>query len=234
MKPHITANTFASFLTARSPERKLSVVRAAKRAQHADKGYPPYYQSLRTPARRFLAGGAVNTADLKALILEMESRTGKKWHLTDAAITRDAAKALIKLAPKLRALDVTFVSARAGMKAKIEYPELDLLVTPHMFVEKRQNGVRRFGTLRFYTAKESTYELGQRGAELVAGMQHQWLLNVASGAAMPDHSLCMVIECFQQRITQAPVDAIQTRKIMDQGYQDFMRLWRGLDEKDAA
>jgi len=234
MKPHITANTFASFLTAKTPERKLSIVRNAHRAMKSDKGYPPYYQSLRTPARRFLASAATNPSELLGLIVKKEKVTGRKWHLTDAAITRDAAKALLTLAPKIQAIDATFLLGRPETKAKIEYPELDLLVTPHMLVEKRHGKVRRIGALRFYTAKESTYELGVRGAELVAGMQHQWLLNFASGEQMPDFALCMVIECFQQRITQASVDAEETRRLMNQGYRDFMRLLHGLDSKDAA
>lgn len=234
MKLHVTANTLASFITAKTPERKQSIVRTARRAQQNDKGYAPYYQSLRGPARRFLTDGARDASELRKLIEEMSARTGNKWHKTDARITSEAAKALIKLAPKLRELEVTYVLPKAGTKSKLEFPEIDVLVTPDMLVEKQKNNVTRAGAMRFYTAKESTYELGQKGAELVAVMQHQWLLTVASGRVMPDSSLCMVIECFQQRITTAPANTDQLLKIIEQGCHDFVRLWHGLDSKDAA
>lgn len=234
MKPHITANTFASFLTAKTPQRKLSIVRAARRAQLVDKGYAPFYQSLWTPAKAFLIQGGRDARGLMRLIVRMNARRGGKWHMTDAEVTAGAAQALLNLTPEIQRLNATFVPVPAGTKAKIEYPELDLLVTPHLFVEKRQNRLRRVGAMRFYTAKESTYELGRRGAELVAGMQHQWLVSISSGEAMPDHSLCMVVECFQGRITLASADTEQTRQVLEQGYRDFMRLWHGLDHEYAA
>jgi len=234
MKPHVSANQLASFLTAKTPERKLAIVRAARRAALSDKGYPPFYNSLKKPARAFLATGSRDPAALDSLIARMAARTGRTWHKTDARVTAEAAKALIKLAPKLRALDVEFVLPKPGVKAKIDFPEIDVLVSPHMLVEKRCAGAIRIGAMRFYTAKESAYELGPKGAELVAAMQHQWLLRVATGATMPDGELCMVVECFQQRITQAPSDTSNLMKQIDQGCRDFMRLWHGLDSRDAA
>lgn len=234
MKAHVSANQLAAFLTAKTPERKLAIVRAARRAAHSDKGYPPFYNSLKKPARAFLANGALDPVALNRLIERMAKRTGRKWHLTDARITAEAAKALIQLGPKLRALDVAFVLPKAGTKAKLDFPDVDVLVSPHMIVEKRRGGAVRVGALRFYTAKESSYELGRKGAELVAAMQHQWLLRVASGGSMPDGELCMVIECFQQRVTQAPADTTALMKQIEQGCRDFMRLWHGLDSRDAA
>lgn len=234
MKLHVTANTLASFITAKSPERKQTVVRAAQRALKNDKGYAPYYRSLYTPARLFMKSSGGNSAALLALIEKMKKRGGKKWHLTDARITTEAAQALLKLAPQIEKLDMVFLMPPKGIKAKIEFPDIDLFVPPDMLVQKRRNTATSIGALRFYTAKESAYELGQKGAELVAAMQHLWLLRVATGPEMPDPSLCMVIECQQQRITHASTDTEQANKLIEQGCQDFARLWHRLDSKDAA
>lgn len=233
MKPHVTANTLASFLTAKTPERRQRIVRSAWLAQQSPRDYPPYYQSLRTPARRFLANGATSSAGLNQLITRMAERGGKKWHQTDARITTEAAKALVKLSPKIRNLGVTFLMPDAG-KAKIEFPNIDVLVSPHMLVEKQSGTAKRIGAMRFYIAKESTYELGQKGAELVASMQHLWLTRISSGRIMPDHELCLVIECFQQRITSASIDSERAFKIIAQGARDFARMWEGLDSSNAA
>lgn len=234
MKPHVSANQLASFLTAKTPERKLAIVRAARRAAYSDRDYPPYYGSLKKPARSFLVDGAQNPVALTQLIERMANRTGRKWHKTDARITAEAAKALIQLAPKIRALDVAFVLPKPGIKAKLEFPDIDVLLKPDMMVEKRRAGIIRVGAMRFYTAKESSYEIGAKGAELLAAMQHQWLLRVVSGATMPDGELCMVVECFQQRITRAPSDTAELMRHIGQGGRDFARLWHGLDSRDAA
>lgn len=234
MKPHVSANQLASFLTAKTPERKLALVRAVRRAAFSDKGYPPYYSSLKKPARSFLASGARDPSPLIRLIEAMAEQTGKTWHKTDARITAEAAKALMKLAPKLRALDVDFVHPAPGIKAKLEFPEIDVLLRPDMFVEKRQAGAVRVGAMRIYTAKNSNYEIGAKGAELVAAMQHQWLLRITSGATMPDGELCMVVECFQQRITRAPSDTTELMGRVEHGCREFMRLWHGLDSRNAA
>lgn len=234
MKLHVTANTLASFITAKSPERKQSIVRAAQRALKNDRGYAPYYQSLRTPAKIFLKDGGTDPTGLHALIAKMKQCDGNQWHQTDARITIEAAKALIKLTPKIKKLDMEFLMPKKGIKAKIEFPEIDLLVTPHMGVRKKRSNGTSIGAMRFYTAKESAYELGQKGAELVAAMQHLWLLNVATGHEMPDPALCMVIECQQQRITPSPDDSDEIHKRIEQGCHDFARLWHQLDARDAA
>jgi hypothetical protein len=236
MKLHVTANTLASFITAKTPERKRSIVRNARRAAQKPKDYAPYYQSLKTPARNFLQGGAKSPAQLHSLIETMKKRTQTEegWHKIDSRVTAKAAEALIRLAPKLRELDVIFALRGPGIKATLEFPDIDVIATPDMLVEKVNNGVRLIGAMRFYTAKESAHELGQKGAELIAVMQYQWLLKVATGKRMPDHSLCMVLECFQQRVTTAPADSENLVKAIEQGCRDFVRLWNTIDEKDAA
>lgn len=235
MKPYVSAKDLASFLTAKSPERKLSIVRAAWRAFRNDRGYPIHYQSLKTPARKFLAGGAQNPEALLQLIKQMSKPKGNgRWHKTDARITSEAAKKLIALAPNLQALDAKFVPLGKGTKARLEYPDIDVGITLDMFVEKRVGGATRVGAVRLYTAKDQEFELGPKAAEFFATMEYLWLLRAATGSAMPDVSLCMVIECFQGRITPAPADVEPLAKAIEQGCHNFARLWHGLDSKDAA
>lgn len=144
MKPYVTAKDLASFLTAKSPERKLSIVRAAWRAFHSKRKYPPYYQALKTPARKFLAGGAQNTEGLLQLVRTASiPKKDRPWHRTDARITPEAARKLIALASKLRALEVEFVPLGKGTKARLEYPDIDVGIPLDMSVEKRVGGATR-------------------------------------------------------------------------------------------
>ncbi|MFZ5495203.1 MAG: hypothetical protein ACOZE5_07685 [Verrucomicrobiota bacterium] len=235
MKPYVTAKDLASFLAAKSPERKMSIVRAAWRAIHSERKFAPFYQALKTPAKKFLAGGAQNIEGLLQLIKRASvPKKDRPWHKTDARITPEAARKLIALAPNLRALDVVFVSSRKGTKARLEYPDIDVGVPLDMFVEKRVGGATRVGAVRLYTAKDQEFELGPKAAEFFAAMEYLWLIRTATGSAMPDPALCMVIECFQQRITPAPADVEPLAKAIEQGCRNFARLWHSLDSQDAA
>lgn len=231
MKLHITANKLAALITAKTPERRRALVRSLKRTAGED--FPLFYSALRGPAKRFVLNGSVDPAELHQLIQRMSTRSGSTWINTDSRITSEAAGALIKCAPKLRALNATFVLPDPGTKAVLEYPQVDVITTPNLIVHGKRHHAPLIGAMRFYVAKESSYELGSRGAQLVAAMQHLWLLKVTSGQRIPDASLCLVLECFQQRVTCAP-DASATEGLIRRGCEDFVRIWHELDDKEAA
>lgn len=138
------------------------------------------------------------------------------------------------LAPSLQALDAKFVPLGKGTKARLEYPDIDVGIALDMSVEKRVGEATRVGAVRLYTAKDQEFELGPKAAEFFAAMKYLWLLRTATGSTMPDTSLCIVIECFQQRITPAPTDTEVIAKVIEQGCHNFARLWHGLDSKNAA
>jgi len=231
MKLHITANKLAALITAKSPERRQALVRSLKRAAGQD--FPPFYTALRGPAKRFVLNGAADAAELRRLVENMAKRHGSTWLNTDSRITSEAARALMQCAPKLRALDATFVLPEPGTKAVLEYPQVDVITTPDLIVHGKRNHAPLIGAMRFYVAKESSYELGPHGAQLVAAMQHLWLLKVASGQRAPDASLCLVLECFQQRVTCAP-DPGTMESLIQRGCDEFVRIWHALDDKEAA
>ena len=232
MSIKISANKLAEFITAKTPARRRSIVRQLKRAT-TKSGHAPWYMAFGTPAKRFLSGGAANEAIILREIERMKSRTGKPWLNTDSAITSEAFKHLLKLAPDIRELDVKF-SAPKLPKVKLEFGEVLVSATPDMIVRGERNGIPLMGGLRFYIAKESAYELGQRGAQLVAVMEHLWLTRVATGESSPEATLCLVLECFQQRVTPAPSDTRAHVAEIEKGCRDFSTLWHLLDGKEAA
>ena len=231
MKLHITANKLAALITAKTPERRRAIVRSLKRAAGQD--FPPFYTALRAPAKRFVLNGGIDAAELRRLVERMAQRQGSTWLNTDSRITSEAARALMQCAPKLRTMNATFVLPEPGTKAVLEYPHVDVIATPDLIVHGERKHAPLVGAMRFYIAKESSYELGPRGAQLVAAMQHLWLLKVASGQRAPDASLCLVLECFQQRVTCAP-DPAAAESMIQHGCDDFVRIWNGLDDKEAA
>jgi hypothetical protein len=231
MKPHTSANKFASFMAATDPERRRSLVRAAK--QSVGKSFPPFYSALRGPAKRYGQGGWTDPSELCGLISKMSLRHGSKWLNIDSKVTADAARALIAIAPKVRDIEATFALPPAGTKAVLEFPELDVIANPDLVVLGVRAHAPLIGALRFYLAKESRYELGKRGSELVARLEYMWLVRSADGRRVPDPALCLVLECFQKRLTAAPDDP-DLDKFIRKGAADFAHLWHRLDEKEAA
>jgi hypothetical protein len=229
MKPFATANKLALFILARTPERRRSIVRTLKRSQESD--YPLYYSSLREPARRFVANGAHDTGELTALIDRMANRGGSRWLETDSRITTEAVHALIGSTPLIRSQSLRFYPPVVRSKAIWSHPHLDVSVTPDLLATA-QTQVISSGALRLYIAKDTAYELGPRGAELVAIMLHLWHQSVHSNNSVAEH--CFVLECFQQRLTAAPAHPGPLIQAIYRGCEDFVRLWHDIETEEAA
>lgn len=235
---HTSANKVADFIVAKTPERRRSIVRQVMRSKHQEKGYAPYYSAFDTPAKEFLKGGATKPAIITRAIDRLPDRksTGltRRWLDIDNRITREAFLALIELAPKIQARNVNFVSPSKSLKSILEYPEITVTVTPDLMVHGERNGVPLIGAARFYLAKDTPYQLGQRGAELVATMEFLWCLKNATGARAPDSALCMVVECIQRRVTVAPTNIETNVAAIERGCREFVEVWRQLSTEEAA
>ncbi len=232
MKIHVSANKLATFLAQPNFERRRAVVQGVMESR--GKRFPPFYSALRNPARRFGLSGWRNTTELNQLIGAMAHRRGSIWLNTDSRVTAEAAKRLLSLASDLRRQDFKIVLPPPKTKAILSYPGIDVVVTPDLFVEGERHGVPLIGALRFYWAKESTYALGAKGAAFVAAMQYRWLVERAVAQPLPDAELCLVIECFQGRLTAAPASSAGLDELLRQGCADFLRHWSALGGQEAA
>jgi len=232
MHPKISANKLAEFIIAKTPARRASLVR--QHLHKSPKGFAPFYPAFKTPATRFLEGGASNLSILDKAIERMKGRTGTPWLEIDSRITAEAIKALRETASAIQHLGVKFLPTPPRAKAQLTFQDLTVTVTPDMLVHGERNDVPLIGALRFYTAKESAYQLTEYGAELVAVMLHQWQMHAATGARAPDSDLCMVIECFQHRVTSAPADYAAHLAAIEKGARDFVALWHFLESEEAA
>lgn len=227
----IPANKVAEFVTAKTPERRKQIVRQVK---HGKSGHPIYYTCFHGPAKEFLVTGVRDASGILRAIEDLKTRTKSSWYVIDSRITSEALRALIKLSPELHALPVTFTLPGKKSKTVLPFPDAEVTVSPNLLVHGERSGKPLVGALRFYLAKESPYQLGVRGAELVAVMEYEWLKRIASGARTPDPELCMVLECIQQRITKAPVDTSSHVAAIERGVREFAALWHLLDDKEAA
>jgi hypothetical protein len=231
MKIQIPANKLAEFITAKTPERRQQIVRQLKNGK---KGHPVYYTLFHKPAKRFLIDGASDATNILRLIERLKGRTQSDWYARDSRITTEALRALIKITPELHSLNASFVEPGKDSKTKLEFDDVQVTVTPNLLVHGERGGKPLVGALRFYIAKESTYELGKRGAEIVAVLEYLRLLRLATGKRTPDTELCIVLECFQQRVTKAPAHIENHVSAIEHGCRAFVQLWHQLDEKDAA
>jgi len=227
----VSANKLAEFITAKTPERRRQIVRQLK---HADKGHPIYYTLFHSPAKRFLIAGASDATEILGLLDRLKNRVSTEWFARDSRITNEALRALIKIAPEIHRLNCTFELPGKQAKAKLVVGDVHVTVTPNLIVHAERNGKPLIGALRFYISKESTYELGRRGAEIVAVLEYLRLASLATGARTPDTQLCMVLECFQQRITAAPQDISFHEAAIKRGCRELADLWHLMDDKDAA
>lgn len=231
----VSANKLAEFITAHTPERKRSIVRQLIRAAKRKKvDWAPPYQAFKTPSRKFMAGGGKGIEILTAAIEAMKKRTGKESKNRDSRNTATAFAALIKLAPEIQSLGLQFLPVPSGFKGKLQYPDITVSVPPDLVVHGERNGVPLAGMLRFYTVKGTRYQLGQRGAELVATMQYLCAVQAATGSRTPDTSLCLVIETLQQRITKAPSDFMHNAAVIERGCREMVQLWDSLSHDEAA
>jgi hypothetical protein len=229
----VSVNKLAEFIVAKTPERKRSLVRRQIQEQALGRSYPLFYMKFRGPAKQFLVGGASDTSIIADVIDDLKERKGTKWLDTDARITREAFVALQKLSPALQSLGVKFVKT-PKLSAKIHFPELTVNVTPDLIVHGERNGAPLWGALRFYLAKDSIYQLGKRGAELVAVMEHLWVLNNSTGSRAPDPELSMVVECIQERIMKAPADYTAHLAVIERGCREYVQLWNSISHDEAA
>lgn len=235
MSTKISINKFAEFLAAKKPARQKALVRRMIREQATDKGFAPYYQAFKTPSREFLQNGATDTAGLARAIQLLANRPGStKWHATDKRITNQAFLMLQKLAPALRAMGADFLPVPTGLNAELVFPGLNVAVKPDMIVHGSRNGVPLQGALRFFLAKDWAYHLGADAAEFVSTMEYMWATRTSSGERTPDTSLCVVAECLQQRITTAPSDVMPQIALIEEGAEQFVRLWNELSSNKAA
>ncbi len=238
MNIRVSANKVADFIVAKTPERRRSIVRQVMRARHQNKGFAPYYSAFRTPARKFLEGGANSPSIIERAIKKLPGRATtsptRDWLDIDNRITREAFLALLQLAPKIQAQNVTFSTPPSKLNATLDFPDIAVTVTPDLIVHGERNGVPLVGTARFYLAKDYSYQLGKRGAELVATMQYMWCLKAATGKRAPEHSICMVMECIQQRVTIAPDDTAAYIAMIERGCREFVQVWRQLSTEEAA
>lgn len=235
MHINTSVNKVVAFIVAKTPQRRRAIVRELMRAAQKEPGFAPPYSAFKTPAKEFLKGGASNPAVIQRAIDDLPNRVAKtrEWLAQDNRITREAFLALLQLAPRIQAQNVTFVAAPRG-KATLEYPGITVSVTPDLLVLSERNGKPLFGAARFYLAKEYSYQLGRRGAELVATMEYLWCVQNATGQRAPETSLCMVLECFQQRVTLAPEDITINAAAIERGCREFVEMWRQLSTEEAA
>ncbi|HVT27119.1 MAG TPA: hypothetical protein VHE81_03790 [Lacipirellulaceae bacterium] len=226
----IPANKLAELITAKTPERRERIVRQVR---HGSTDHPNFYQCFHKPAREFLIGGARDATHILTTIDKLKARRKTKWFATDSQITTEALRSLVKLAPTLHKVSGSFV--RPGSRNAVLHLEHgDISVPPNLLIHGERNGRPLIGALRFYLAKESSYQIGVRGAELVAVMEYLWLQQIATGERVPDTDLSLVVECMQGRITRAPADPTAHITVLQHGCREFARLWHLLDDKEAA
>lgn len=229
MKLTVSTNKLAEFAVSNTA-RRLRIVQDLKKSA---KGYPPYYGAFRGPAREFLLGGATQSGVLAIAAERVAARRGSNRLSIDSRITVEAFRALQAAAPlvhRLRAQFARLPSVRKQPVLGLRY--LDVKAAPDLLLSSVRNGVPVSGGLRLYVAKESRYELGPHGAELVAAMIHQWL--VAHSDRVPDPASCVVLECFQQRLTAAPRDIHAALEELDRASLNLLHLWSSIDGEDAA
>lgn len=230
MTTKITANKFAEFITAKSERRRKSIVR---NAMHSKQQCAPYYMAFQRPAKEFLLSGASDPKILTNAIEKLKNRIGTEWKNRDSRLTAQALQLLLTLSPKLVGLAPSLIQPHRT-KANLHLPEIEVSVPPFLMIHGERNGKPLIGSMRIYIAKSSGYSLDPKAAELIATMQYMWLVQEADGDRFPDSSLCMVAECFQQRITPAPSNTERAQLLIQKSAIEFAKIWHQIEHDEAA
>lgn len=236
-EPHIipvTANRLAEFAVAGTPARRKSIVRRAVLAYIHGTPFPPYYVSFKKPAQQYFVSGLTNENILNRAVKSLDSRNSTEWLARDSRLTQEAIKRLLEMSPDIRELGLGFEKPVKPNQAKIRFDDVVVSVSPNLLVFGERNGKPLFGAARFYMAKESPYQLGKVGAELVATMEYLWAVSVSTGAKTPDPALCLVFEIMQLHVTPAPADVSHRISQLQRAAREFAILWRSLYDTEAA
>jgi hypothetical protein len=230
----VSANKLAEFITAKTPERKKSIVRQLVRQESKERNYAPFYQRFKSPACKFMIGGCGDLSVLSNAIKALPQKCDTPWKSTDSRITKEAFISLGKIAPGIKRYGFEYSSVRSPSGNRLRFGNIYINSKPDLMVRHIRNGIPIFGAVRFYLAKESKYQIGEEGARYVAVMEYLWACHNYVGDVSPEPSLCFVVECMQKRLTFAPSDIESYKARISSECEKLEALWYLISSNEAA
>jgi hypothetical protein len=135
---------------------------------------------------------------------EATAAKSMKWYIDNANNTAGALERFALLAPQLVADSRTFLPP-PRKDAFVLIEGVKISIKPDYIVHQNIGGRPHLGAVKFHLIKNVKKHMGAVGAQHVAVLLQHWLeINLPDAARLPHHTLCLVVECWQNRVTSAP------------------------------
>lgn len=171
----------------------------------------------------------------KALGTTEFAKKKNKWQIDNANNTADALDLFLKLAPQVLDKSRVFL-APIKKNANVMIAGVKVSIMPDYIVHQRVDGRDHQGAVKFHLIKGKQKHLGAVGAQHVAVLLQHWLeVNLPDAQRLPHHTLCLVVECWQSRVTVAPAKSEGRMETITNACREIAEIWPTIHRvSDAA
>jgi hypothetical protein len=207
--PRISANKLGEYMVA-TPTRRRTII--------ANQKNPPAFKAARYaavsgPVADFLTGGGADASVIANSVAKLHAdHSGNANALLVRAGAAEALEKVLQIGPRLLPPGVVYLRPPVKPQA-LTIHGVTVSVQPDMIVQSERRGVMRAGALKLHYIKGDQSALTVKGAEYVATLLHQWLLQFGGSFGQPLPELSQSVDVFRASFVKAP--ASQSRRMDD-------------------
>lgn len=219
-QPRISVNKLGEYTIA-NPTRRRAIVTA--QAKPSDFIVARYRHARRALQEFFLAGASDFDALERAAEEIATHRAGSDWDREDRALSAQAIRSFIELAPDLdlRGLHAEEFDLATG---KVLLGGVTVSVQPDVLLRGTYRKKTVIGAVKFHISKLHT--LDDVALSSIAAMQHH-LLEEASAQhqAHPARRVCLAIDVFSGKVARSPRTYVRRLRTLEAACEEIALRW---------
>lgn len=231
-QPRISINKLGEYLVAKTDKRRRRIIYDQKFPSGViTTRYGKFMPSVRDMVTN---GGSAESvtetaealrAQAKALGTTELAKKKNKWHIDNANNTAGALDLFLKLAPQILS-KTRILLAPPKKNAYVMIAGVKVSIMPDYIVHQKVDGRDHQGAVKFHLIKGKQKHLGAVGAQHVAVLLQHWLeVNLPDAQRLPHHTLCLVVECWQSRVTVAPAKSEGRMENIISACREIAEIW---------
>ena len=232
-QPRISINKLGEYLATSDEARHRRII--------YDQKFPSgiitklYGQFLPNVRRAILSGGDLKSIAAAAQVLKRQAEVWEaaeptaeksmKWHIDNANNTAGALERFMQLTPQILNSSRAYI-APPRKDAFVTIEGVKISVKPDYILHQDIDGRPRLGAVKFHLIKTVKKHMGAVGAQHVAVLLQHWLdVNLPDAQRLPHHTLCLVVECWQNRVTVAPAKSEGRMENIANACREIAEIW---------
>lgn len=219
--PRISINQLGKFLTATTPSKRRSIVKAQKTPSDV---HVARYSKASKPIAKYLRGGGTDPSPIANAIANLSSvKTGTDWNVSDCQNTADALKHFLSASKQLDFDNLNFF--KVTNPNPINCNGVSISVQPDFIVRGTYKKKKCCGVLKLHFIKGDSDALSVSGQQYVAMICHEWIKMNQPKGYDPHLDICMSLDIFRERIVTAPKAAKQRMGNIEAACQEIASWW---------